>query len=264
MMANTLYAGIKSLREGAWYARYQYRRFRHHERLCRERDAAYASYQASSPQRLHLGAELFVLPDWFNTDLDPRSQGIYYVDATEPLPFPNASFDFIFFEHMIEHIPFADGLKLLGECRRILRGGGVVRVATPDLSNILALLSASRSETEAYLSWAVETFDTVPKSPFPKAPGVINNFFRSWGHQFIYDAETLRTAMEQAGLIGIKQCKVGESAHPPLRSLERHGERWSPWVNEYETMILEGTAALPREECAGLREDEASPVTSAS
>jgi predicted SAM-dependent methyltransferase len=241
----TLKSYIKCFREGAWYARYQYQRIQRQKPLQRDRDTAYAAYSSRNPQCLHLGAEFFALPKWFNTDLEPRSEGIYYVDATQPFPFPNGSFDFVFSEHMIEHIPFGDGLKMLAECRRILKPGGVLRTATPNLRNILALMTGADGH-EAYLRWAVEEFQ-LPKAPFPKAPGVINNFFRAWGHQFIYDPEMLRKAMEQVGFVEIVQCEVGASRHPILRGLERHGERWSPWVNEFETMVFEGSArgAMP-------------------
>jgi hypothetical protein len=94
---------------------------------------------------------------------------------------------------------------------------------------------------EAYLDWAVQQFK-LPKAPFPKAPGVINHFFRAWGHQFIYDPAMLQRAMEQAGFGEIVQCEVGVSRHEALRGLERHGERWTPWINQFETMVLEATA----------------------
>lgn len=236
---HNLKAGLRSLRAGAGFARRQYGSFRRHARLCQERDSAYAAYSKLDPRCLHLGAEFFAMSGWFNTDLDPRSDGIYYLDATQPFPFPNSSFDFIFSEHMIEHISFRDGQKMLAECRRILKPGGVIRTATPNLRIVLALIEDS-PDNEAYLTWAAGEFK-LPDAPFPKAPGVINNFFRAWGHQFIYDPPMLRRALEQAGFSNIVHCEVGKSAHSLLRGLERHGERWSPWINEFETMVFEGT-----------------------
>jgi hypothetical protein len=70
----------------------------------------------------------------------------------------------------------------------------------------------------------------------------VNNFFRSWGHQFLYDPETMRRAMEEAGLVEVVQQKVGESAHGPLRGLERHGQAIGDSINEFETMVFDGTA----------------------
>ena len=236
---------VRSLRATAGYGRNIYRSYRRHKRLRRERDAAYGSYSVRSPQCLHLGAERFAIPNWFNTDLDPTREGTYYLDATKPFPFHYGSFDFIFSEHMIEHISFREGLDMLRECRRILKPGGVFRVATPNLRNILALIPEGDTHEE-YLRWAVEEFN-LPRDPYPKAPSVINNFFRAWGHQFIYDPEMLRTAMQQSGFTEVTECEVGESRHAPLRGLERHGERWNDWINKFETMVFEATVPAEKD-----------------
>ena len=240
MSITSLKVGWDCLGQGIKHARVQHWGFRHYRRLNRERDAAFATYLSHSPRGLHLGAEFYVLKDWFNTDLNPFQPGMYYVDATQPLPFPDGSFDFVFSEHMIEHIPFESGMRLLRECRRILRSSGVIRIATPDLRNVVSLLANHDPDTEAYLRWAVEQFK-LPGDPFPKAPVVINNFFRAWGHQFIYDSEMLQRAMERAGFRDIVPQQVGVSAHVPLQNLERHGQTFCDFANRFETMVFEGT-----------------------
>ena len=229
---------VYGLRSTAAYGRNLYRSHRRYKRLRRERDAAYGSYSVRSPQGLHIGAERFSIPNWFNTDLDPVRPDTYYLDATKPFPFHWDAFDFIFSEHMIEHLSFRQGLDMLRECRRVLKPGGVIRIATPNLCNILAL--TDESSHEAYLQWAIKEFD-LPRDPYPKATSVINNFFRSWGHQFIYDPEMLRTTLQQEGFTDVTQCEVGESCHPNLRRLERHGERWNDFINKFETMVFEAT-----------------------
>ena len=230
---------IQSLGLGLDHAKAQYWRVRHCRRLTQARNAAFAAYN-HSPRGLHIGAADFVLENWFNTDLDPRTPNIHYLDATQPLPFPDGSFDFIFSEHMIEHIPLAAGRKLLIECRRVLKPPGVVRIATPNLCNILTLVENHDPLTDTYLAWAVQTFK-LPTEPFPKAPMVVNNFFRSWGHQFLYDPETLSCAMEEAGFSQIIQQSVGISAHTALQGLERHGQAIGESINRFETMVFEGT-----------------------
>jgi len=240
MMSN-LKAGIGSAYAAARYARAEYRRSIRYQRLIRQRNVAFAAYRNHSPRCLHLGAQNFVLSNWFNTDLEPVTEGVYYVDATQPLPFPDGSFDFVFSEHMIEHIPFVSGLRLLAECRRVLKPSGVVRIATPNLRNILGLIADHHPDIERYLHWAVQTFG-LPTQPFPKAPMVINNFFRSWGHQFVYDPETLGEAMAQAGLRDIVQLQPGISSYAQLSMLEHHGQAIGEWTNEFETMVFEGSA----------------------
>jgi predicted SAM-dependent methyltransferase len=233
--------GVQSLREGITHARVQYWCARHYRRLSRERAEAFAQYRSRSPRGLHIGAQAVHLKNWFNTDLDPRGGEMYYLDATQLFPFPDHSFDFVFSEHMIEHIPFAAGLEMLRECRRVLKPCGVVRTATPNLKNILALSTNHNPDAQRYLQWAVETF-SLPPEPYPKAPMVINNFFRSWGHQFLYDPETLHAALAQAGFRDIVHQQAGVSSHAELRGLEHHGDTIGEWVNQFETMVFEGMA----------------------
>jgi hypothetical protein len=87
---------------------------------------------------------------------------------------------------------------------------------------------------ERYVRWAAETLEPELHAPLPGA--VINNFFRSWGHAFIYDPQTLRHALEQAGFVDIEERTVGE--------LERHLAE-EPQFNEYETFVLEARRPAP-------------------
>ena len=234
--------GVQSLREGITHARLQYWCARHYRRLSHARDAAFARYMLQSPRGLHIGAQGIYLKGWFNTDLDPRGDDTYYLDATKPFPFPDQSFDFIFSEHMIEHIPFAAGLDMLRECRRVLKASGVIRTATPNLNNILSLMTNHNPDVQKYLTWAVDTF-RLPPEPYPKATMVINNFFKAWGHQFLYDPEALRTMLAQAGFTNIVQQRSGSSEHRDLRELEHHADTVGDFVNQFETMVFEATAA---------------------
>ena len=141
-----------------------------------------------------LGSGEHPLPaDWINADIVPQSGGIY-LDATKRFPFRDGEVDRIFSEHMIEHIPYAAGLFMLGECHRILRPGGRIRVATPDLQVLLALNTAEPAPMQQrYLRWITERF--LPGRPC-RPSFVINNAFRNWGHQFLYDAEILAEAQK--------------------------------------------------------------------
>lgn len=175
---------------------------------------------------------------WLTTDLNAGAHAAE-LDAAKPFPLPSRSFDFVFSEHMIEHIPFDKGQLMLRQCFRVLKRGGVLRLATPALSFLLHLFSQDRSEREdRYIRWAVASF--VPSAPEPLPSFVINNFMRAWGHQFIYDRPTLRHALGAAGFRHIVECEIGQSEHPELRGLEST-ERLPERFLELETMIFEAT-----------------------
>ena len=61
----------------------------------------------------------------------------------EPLPFPDAFFEYIVFTEVLEHIAVTDPLKILLEIKRVLKPGGLMVLSTPNvahISNVLALI----------------------------------------------------------------------------------------------------------------------------
>jgi hypothetical protein len=52
------------------------------------------------------------------------------------IPFSDNSFDAVYHSHVLEHFNKIDGENLIKECFRVLKPGGVLRVAVPDLEQI--------------------------------------------------------------------------------------------------------------------------------
>ena len=180
-------------------------------------------------RKLQLGAAENVRDGWLNTDLHGygRGEALVYLDVRKRFPLPDASFDLIHSEHMLEHLTYADGQRCLRECLRVLRPGGTIRTATPSLERLAALYGGGDVQ-DRYVRWAVDTLDPEADARLPGV--VINNFFRSWGHRFVYDPQTLRHALTQAGFVDIED--------KPLGQLERHLAEAAEF-NEYETFVLE-------------------------
>ncbi len=197
-----------------------------------------SDYLASQVSRkLHLGCGDHPLEGWLNTDLRPRVPGVMPLDATRPLPFPDESFDYIFSEHLIEHIAFARGCDLLAECRRILRRGGTMRLATLDFAFLVDLYKPEKSALQqAYLDWSTRRH--LPWAPAAEDIYVINNSVRDWGHQFIYDEKALRRALAAAGFSNIVRCTLMTSRIDDLCGLENEG-RMPPGLLALETMVFE-------------------------
>jgi predicted SAM-dependent methyltransferase len=183
---------------------------------------------AHDERKLQLGAADKPLDGWLNTDLHDYGRGdIVFLDARRPFPLPDKTFDFVYSEHMLEHLTYADGQRCLRECLRVLRPGGTIRIATPSLAQLAQLYDGGEVQ-QRYVEWAAETLEPELRAPLPGA--VVNNFFRSWGHEFIYDPETLRHALGEAGFVDVEERPLGE--------LERHLPE-QPEFNRYETFVLE-------------------------
>jgi predicted SAM-dependent methyltransferase len=205
----------------------------------RRRNQIDAYVRQHDVRKLHLGAGENIQPGWLNTELHDygRPRELVYLDARRPFPLPDASFDFVFSEHMLEHLSYAEGLDCLRECRRVLRPGGRIRIATPSLERLARLYDPEVSDVQRrYIRWAVDSF--VPDADAPLPGFVVNNFMHAWGHRFIYDRATLRHALGAAGFVDVEEHRIGESADAALAGLERHLGAEADF-NEYETLVLE-------------------------
>jgi hypothetical protein len=90
-----------------------------------------------------------------------------------------------------------------------------------------------------YIEWITQSF--IPSALAASDTFVVNNFFRAWGHRFIYDEKTLTGILRPIGFTDVKRLAPGESRHLELRGIERHGDGMPEGFNELETMVLEAT-----------------------
>ncbi len=200
-------------------------------------------YLKSNPvRRLQIGAGANIRPGWLNTNWYPIllfARQSVFLDATKRFPLPDASFDYIFSEHMIEHVPYDGGLAMLRECLRVLKPGGKLRIATPDMAFVVDLLNPQRTpQQEAYIKWAAASFlpADIPATPI----SVVNNFVRDWGHVYIYDKATLADSLEKAGFVGITPFKVSESDDPELAGIDNCG-RMPDGFMQLESMTFQAS-----------------------
>jgi predicted SAM-dependent methyltransferase len=88
-------------------------------------------------------------PDWINIDIVPRGPGVIAHDLSEGVPLDSASCDVIYHAHVLEHLRRTDANRFMAECLRVLKPGGILRVATPDLERMAQLYLSSLSKSVA-------------------------------------------------------------------------------------------------------------------
>lgn len=198
-------------------------------------------YLAQSPEpKLHIGCGYHTLSGWLNTDYLPglRRRDVMHLDATRPYPFDVGTFDYVYSEHMIEHIGYPEGVKMLTECHRVLKPSGKICISTPNLAFLLDLVRPDKSEVQrAYIKFSSELINGAADD---NPVFVINSFMRDWGHMFIYDETTLRDALSRAGFTAVAKHSLHESDAIALRNLENEG-RMPPDFLHLETLTLEGS-----------------------
>lgn len=122
-------------------------------------DAASLCSRPVSDLWLNLGSGPVAQPGWVSIDRSPNlvlqrlpgvkralhkagllndahmahwSPDIKRIDMTKGLPYPDRSVAAIYSSHAFEHIYLDEVRRILAECHRVLRPGGVIRLALPD------------------------------------------------------------------------------------------------------------------------------------
>jgi predicted SAM-dependent methyltransferase len=198
--------------------------------------ADYFDHNAS--RKLHLGAADKILAGWLNSDLEPGLSKCIFLDATRTFPFPDASFDYVFCEHFVEHIDPQDAATCFREVFRCLKPGGVFRIATPNLQKYANLFQDTLNpEQEEFLGRFGSFFKLDHVSPCV----ALNHIFYNWGHRFLYTQDELFAALTRAGFAQVISVSVGESQYPALRGIEQHWKFYGVEMNEYETFAMEAS-----------------------
>jgi predicted SAM-dependent methyltransferase len=110
-------------------------------------------YLAQSKEpKLHIGCGDHVLPGWLNADHFPTTQDIMHLDATRLFLFNDETFDYVFSEHMIEHLPYRTASRCLPNVIGSLNLSGKIRILTPNLAFLIDLGRTNKSDLQrAYI-----------------------------------------------------------------------------------------------------------------
>lgn len=85
---------------------------------------------------LNLGCGHCVNPDWVNVDFVKTGVNVISHNLLEGIPFLNNEFDVVYHSHLLEHFSKVEGTNFIKECYRVLKPGGIIRIAVPDLETI--------------------------------------------------------------------------------------------------------------------------------
>lgn len=202
----------------------------------------FAAFRTAHPQGL--GTDLLPL----RTPAGTTEPGpVYLVDGThhftqldinDPLPIADAAVDWVYAEHLVEHVPLGTAVAWLREVRRVLRPGGVLRLTTPDLAAYVHGYADRQGGFFARHRRRLRTLKVGP--PMPDRPAfMINQIFYHFGHRWIYDEAELRHALATAGFTGwdIRRHDYREGARPDVAALDTSFRR-------DETLYLEAVAPV--------------------
>ena len=193
----------------------------------------YLFVKRNTLKKLQIGGGYHTKHNWINGDL---IAGEIYLNVVRKFPFPDGSIDIIFAEQFIEHLDFDDGFRCLNECHRVLKEGGKIRLSTPDIESLISTYKDQNPKVR--LKTAMERHRKNHNRGLSSPCHFLNDFFRLWGHSFIYDKHTLILQLKNAGFSNITRQEFGYSKDEYLSDLERHAD--VEWMKDGWALILEG------------------------
>jgi predicted SAM-dependent methyltransferase len=158
------------------------------------------------------------------------------LDISDPLPVDDGAVDWVYAEHLVEHVPLGTVIAWLREVRRILRPGGVLRLTTPDLERYVHGYLDQQGGFFARHRRRLRTLRVGPPMPERRA-FMINQIFYHFGHRWIYDEAELRHALAAAGFTDwdISRREYREGARADVAALDTSFRR-------DETLYVEAVA----------------------
>ncbi len=136
---------------------------------------------------------------------------IELVDIRARLPDDDKSVDYIYCSHVLEHFEKEAAINILKECKRVLKDKGIIRIVLPDLNKIIKNYEGADKFNREYFG-----FD---KDLYVGFLGKIKRLFIR-GHQWMYDTNSAKQLLKEAGFKNIKSCSFRKGSVPNLESLD--------------------------------------------
>ncbi len=128
-------------------------------------------------------------------------------DLSHSIPLKDQTADFVYSSHFLEHLFKQDAERLLTDCHRALKSGGILRISIPDLAYAVSLYM--RGEKEKMLT---DYFFVEDKASFLAR------------HKYMYDFELLKSMLEKIGFSQIVRCAYQEGHTPDIKLLDNRPE----------------------------------------
>lgn len=138
---------------------------------------------------LNIGCGKSYHPDWINCDINPVDSEVIWVDVGDKLPFKSSTFDVCYSSHVIEHLEKNQVSIFLDECYRVLRPGGIIRLAVPNLESlvteylrVLNLVMQNNVKNSYEYEWLMlELYDQCTRN---RSGGMMKEFIRNLPTEF--------------------------------------------------------------------------------
>lgn len=193
-------------------------------------DSSFNARLVKYPRLRYLLFKIGILPKkYYQMSWSKHIQSIMVRDVRKKLPFDDESVDFIYSSHLIEHLRKNEAEKVLRECFRVLKRGGLIRLVIPDLElmarNYIKEVENIRNNKEKKEYFPSEIFlDMLGMGERTKTPLILKIFSSGSIHRWMYDQFSLTALLESCGFIDIQKRNFKEGKCPDIDFLDNRPE----------------------------------------
>lgn len=184
-----------------------------------------AQAHARALRRLHWGCGPKPAPGWINADLRPGPGVDLCGDIRDGLPLPDGSLDYAVAIHALQDLAWPDIPVAIGELKRVLKPGGVLRLGLPDLDRAI----------EAYLHGDAAYFHVPDEHARCVGAKLVTQIIWYGSVRTPFTFDFARELLCDAGFRDVCRCEFGRTAsgHADVASLDNRPR---------ESMFIEATA----------------------
>lgn len=181
-------------------------------------DASTAGYV----RRLNWGCGGHTLPGWINSDNKQASDINLSCDIREGLPLDPDSIDYVVSIHAFPEVPYDAIVPVLSELKRVLKPGGVLRLALPDL--LKGVRAYERGDRDYFM---------VPDEDAKSLGAKLVTQLIWYGYsRTLFTFGFIQELLEKAGYVDVRECNYRQTAsrHAAIIDLDNR---------EQETLFVE-------------------------
>ena len=135
------------------------------------------------------------------------------------LPFDSNSVDLIYASHMLEYFDQYEVVPVLKEWHRLLRPGGVLRVAVPDFTQIVMMYN---------VDWPLTSFIGMIYGRMQSGDDIIY-------HKMVYDYTTLRNLLISVGFTDVHPYDWRDTEHSEF---DDHSQAYLPHMDKDNGVLM--------------------------
>lgn len=157
-----------------------------------------------------------------------RENQVCYLGISKRIPLPSQSVEVLYSSHLVEHLTPSQLSRFLSEAMRVLKPGGVIRTAFPDIKiHVSEYLTHGNADELVQRTRLTQVRDRM--STFQGRLQIL--LFGDPDHKWMYDGESFSRVLESAGFVSAKILPAGETTIANLGELNlRQREHESAYV----------------------------------